>query len=294
MTGMQIAARHAEIVAKATQMAERTMGLPEHSKRDLMLRLLTSHNCLPQDLVYAMEYDWELEPGQTHMGKGDLLFTNAQRTRFLVVAVRHITTETGKTTKRTAARKQVRQQALQVRGGFMYSRAGVQAGAARDNVFAAVYTSDNPSKVVFVVEDQADETTIRQRFGLEWFNKVERAPLDFTHMGWVAVRMAGAGGLNGALMSPVPTAAAIAAAAAPAIAATAAAAGPAAPVDMHGSASSTVQSMVHLTPALQSLISVPGGGDPAACADVLSKVRHLQACLRGLEHSIMGLQQQQQ
>ena len=70
---------------------------------------------------YPLLYDdeWEVVPGQSNCGKGDLVFTDGQG-KFAVVEVKYMNPSTGRTarTRRTKQRKQVVEQAIHYASEF--------------------------------------------------------------------------------------------------------------------------------------------------------------------------------
>lgn len=79
----------------------------------LQRQLIRNVNKLfPYTILYAQE--WEVYPGYSHLGKGDLVFKRPHFKEFLVVETKYLTTNSGKTARnrRRMGRKKVVKQAL--------------------------------------------------------------------------------------------------------------------------------------------------------------------------------------
>ena len=110
-------------------------------KRELVLQ---SRDLLPS-FPYLVMHEWEVWPGASQFGKGDLVFTDGLG-RYAAVEVKFLPLRSGPTArkKRNKSRNKVRDQALRY--------ASVVAGRqqSRGPVLAFIYTNDLPYGLVEV------------------------------------------------------------------------------------------------------------------------------------------------
>jgi hypothetical protein len=104
----------------------------------LLKQQLVKHSTtLLSEYPYLIEDEWEVEPGQSDKGKGDLVFAS-EHYRFAVVEIKYIDLKsTGHTssTRRTAKRQAVKKQAI--------NYAATYAIRHLQNVEAFTFTNEN-------------------------------------------------------------------------------------------------------------------------------------------------------
>lgn len=121
-----------------------TFGLQCDGEMELLRKTLTHFTS--SEFPYAVEAEWDFEPGQTHKGRGDLVFASIPAARFsvphppcciLVIEIKCLTTATGKTarTRRRKSRRKVEDQIERSMRGWRTCHPG-------DKVVGAVITND--------------------------------------------------------------------------------------------------------------------------------------------------------
>ena len=91
---------------------------------------------------YVWDYEWEVKPGYSQYGKGDLVLTDGKND-FMVLEAKFLSHETGRTqhTKRQHSRRKVREQARRYRGVLKTMHSSC-------TVSAAILTNDPPDFVL--------------------------------------------------------------------------------------------------------------------------------------------------
>ena len=112
-------------------------GVPEEALRRQLERELTAQG------FRTVAKDWQVEPGYTQYGVGDLVMRLPNKQTSLVVEVKALNPRTGHTAcvSRTQARSKVIQQALRYGAAWKAAHPG-------ERVVAATFTSGEPLTVV--------------------------------------------------------------------------------------------------------------------------------------------------
>ena len=101
----------------------------EHILQEQVIRYQRNHPPFTQ-LYYAQE--WEVIPGYSQFGKGDLVFKRPGFEEYLVIETKYIRTDSGKTARgsRTKNRKKVVEQALRYGAIFKQRHPGAEVEIA--------------------------------------------------------------------------------------------------------------------------------------------------------------------
>ncbi len=115
----------------------------------LKRKLVLSGDPLLAEYPFLYDDEWEVQPGQSNLGKGDLVFTDGEG-RFAVIEVKYLNPYTGKTArvKRNKQRNQVVEQAKR------YAEEFQRLHPEATSVVAMTYTDEGGLKVV---EDSPEE-----------------------------------------------------------------------------------------------------------------------------------------
>lgn len=119
----------------------------DHNHEFVLKRALVrrSPELLPA-FPFLVEDEWEVSPGRTDQGRGDLIFTDGEGA-FAVVEVKYIDIDrSGRTarTKRTHSRSKVRDQAC------AYAMEALRRFQTEGGVLALIYTNEAPDRLIEV------------------------------------------------------------------------------------------------------------------------------------------------
>eukprot|EP00036_Acanthoecidae_sp_10tr_P002857 CAMPEP_0182946068 /NCGR_PEP_ID=MMETSP0105_2-20130417/56498_1 /TAXON_ID=81532 ORGANISM="Acanthoeca-like sp., Strain 10tr" /NCGR_SAMPLE_ID=MMETSP0105_2 /ASSEMBLY_ACC=CAM_ASM_000205 /LENGTH=294 /DNA_ID=CAMNT_0025086155 /DNA_START=274 /DNA_END=1155 /DNA_ORIENTATION=+ len=135
-----------DVRATLAACAQETMRfVPDAGEQELMLSLLREHD--DPEFRFAAACEWEYEPGQSHLGRGDLVFAAHRRVQYgvphapcavLVVEVKHLPQRSGKTARvsRTKKRGKVLDQAYSSGSAWLQRHPD-------DHVYIATYTNED-------------------------------------------------------------------------------------------------------------------------------------------------------
>lgn len=107
----------------------------------LIRALVKDGDPLLEGFPFLFDYEWEVEPGRSNGGRGDLIFTDGDGA-FAIVEVKYIDTDRSGSTaraKRTGSRKLVLEQAVRYAAEFRRTAAGTGA-----LVVAFTFTNEAP------------------------------------------------------------------------------------------------------------------------------------------------------
>ena len=119
----------------------------EHILQKQVIRYQRNHPPFTQ--LYAQE--WEVIPGYSQFGKGDLVFKRPAFEEYLVIETKYIRTDSGKTARgsRTRNRKKVVEQALRYGAIFKQRHPGAE-------VEVATFTNDVGLRTLGIYESSSD------------------------------------------------------------------------------------------------------------------------------------------
>ena len=107
----------------------------------LIRALVSGGDPLLEGFPLVYDYEWEVEPGRSNSGRGDLIFTDGEGA-FAIVEVKYIDNDRSGSTarsKRTGSRKLVLEQAIRYAAEFRQTAAGTGA-----LVVAFTFTNEVP------------------------------------------------------------------------------------------------------------------------------------------------------